>query len=116
MNLRSYHYPYHHKTELEKQVKEMLDLGIIRNNQSSYASSALLVGKKDGTLWMCIDYRRLNSMTVKDKFLIRIPIIDNFLDELYGATIFTKLNLRSGYHHIRMAEEDIEKITFKTHH
>lgn len=68
VNLRPYRYPYHHKTELEKQVKEMLEVGIIRPNQSAYASPALLVGKKDGTLRMCIDYRRLNSMSIKDKF------------------------------------------------
>lgn len=82
----------------------MLDLGIIRHNQSPYASPALLVGKNDGSLRMCIDYKKLNSITIND-----------LLDELYGS-IFTKLGLRSSYHQIRMTEEDIEKTTFRTHH
>lgn len=107
VNLRPYRYPYHPKAELEKQVKEMLDLGIIRPSQSSYASPTLLVGKKDGTFKMCIDYRRLNSMTVKDK--LPIPIIDDLLHELNGVAIFTTLNLRSGYYQIRLNKAYIEK-------
>lgn len=64
----------------------MLDLGIIRNSQSPYASPSLLVGKKDGTIRMCINYQRFNSMTTKDKY--HIPIIDDLLDELYGGFHF----------------------------
>lgn len=88
-----------------------MDLDIIRHSQSSYASLVFLVGKKDGTLQMCIDYTNLNSMTIKDKF--PIPIIDDLLNELYGASIFT--GLRFGYHPIIMAEEDTHKIEFRTH-
>lgn len=106
MNLKPYHYLHHHKVELEK---EMLEMGIIRPSHFSYASPTL-VRKKDDTLRMCIDYRRLNSMIVKDKF--PIPIIDDLLDELIRAIIFTKLDLRSDYYQIKMHEADIERRHF----
>ncbi|XP_026434748.1 uncharacterized protein LOC113332418 [Papaver somniferum] len=113
VNQRSYKCPYIQKDIVEQLVKEMLHSGIIQPSHIPFSSSILLVKKKDNTWRFCVDYRKLNNITAKDKF--PIPIIEELLDELNGATAFTRIDLRAGYHQIIVHLSDIFKTSFRTH-
>lgn len=97
---------------LKKQLGELTDHGFIRPSKSPYGAPVLFVKKKGGDLRMCIDYRALNKGTIRNAY--PLPRIDDLLDRLHGATVFSKIDLRSGYHQIRVAEEDIPKTAFNT--
>jgi hypothetical protein len=100
VNSRSYKYSPQHKDEIEKQVKELLATGLIFHSTSPFVSPVLLVLKKDGCWRFCVDYRKLNAITVKNSF--PMPLIDEIFDELAGTKYFSKLDMRSGYHQVRM--------------
>jgi len=114
INTRPYHYSPQHKTEIEEHVKQLLVVGLITHNHSPFASPVLLVKKKDDSWRFCVDYRKLNDITIKKRF--PMPIIEEILDELVGAQYFTKLDMKSGYHQVRMLPKNEYKTTFKTHH
>ena len=96
--------------ELKKQLQELTDSGFIRPSTSPWGAPVLFVKKKDGSLRMCIDYRLLNSVIVKKKY--PLPCIDDLFDQLQGACVFSKIDLRSGYHQLRIRDEDVIKIAF----
>ncbi|KAJ9546504.1 hypothetical protein OSB04_019047 [Centaurea solstitialis] len=98
--------------EMLAQLQELLDKGFIRPSTSPWGAPVLFVKKKDGTMRMCIDYRELNKVTVKNKY--PLPRIDDLFDQLQGAKFFSKIDLRSGYHQLKVREGDIPKTAFRT--
>ncbi|GJS23539.1 putative reverse transcriptase domain-containing protein [Tanacetum coccineum] len=98
--------------ELAEQLQELSDKGFIRPNSSPWGAPVLFVKKKDGSFRMCIDYRELNKLTVKNRY--PLPRIDDLFDQLQGSSVYSKIDLRSGYHQLRVREEDIPKTAFRT--
>ncbi|GJU71256.1 putative reverse transcriptase domain-containing protein [Tanacetum coccineum] len=98
--------------ELSNQLKELQEKGFIRPSHSPWGAPVLFVKKKDGAMRMCIDYRELNKLTIKNRY--PLPRIDDLFDQLQGACCFSKIDLRSGYHQLRVREEDIPKTAFRT--
>jgi hypothetical protein len=113
VNSRPYRYSPLHKDEIERQVAALLKAGLIVPSVSPFASPVLLVKKKDSTWRFCVDYRKLNSLTIKNRF--PMPLVEEILDELAGTKYFSSLDLTAGYHQIRMGEGDEHKTAFKTH-
>ncbi|GJT29324.1 putative reverse transcriptase domain-containing protein [Tanacetum coccineum] len=98
--------------ELSTQLQELSDRGFIRPSSSPWGAPVLFVKKKDGSFRMCIDYRELNKLTVKNRY--PLPRIDDLFDQLQGSRVYSKIDLRSGYHQLRVHEEDISKTAFRT--
>ncbi|GJV73807.1 putative reverse transcriptase domain-containing protein [Tanacetum coccineum] len=98
--------------ELSEQLQELSDKGFIRPSSSPWGAPVLFVKKKDGSFRMCIDYHELNKLTVKNRY--PLPRIDDLFDQLQGSSIYSKIDLRSGYHQLRVREQDIPKTAFRT--
>ena len=98
--------------ELKKQLEKLQQSGFIRPNSSPWGAQVLFVKKKDGIMRMCVDYRALNEVTIKNKY--PLPRIDDLFDQLKGAKYFSKIDLRSGYHQLKIRESDIPKTIFVT--
>ncbi|KAA3469877.1 Retrotransposon protein [Gossypium australe] len=97
--------------ELKSQLQDLTDRGFARPSFSSWGAPVLFVKKKDDTMRMCIDYRQLNKVTIKNKYML--PRIDDLFDQLKGATVFLKIDLRSGYYQLRVKESDVPKAAFR---
>jgi hypothetical protein len=113
VSVRPYRYPPAIKDEIERQVQDMLTSGIIQHSNSPFLSLVLLVKKKDGTFHFCVDFRHLNAITAKSKY--PVPIIEELLDELEGASWFSSLDLTAGYHQILLKPGEEPKTAFQTH-
>ncbi|GJY14369.1 putative reverse transcriptase domain-containing protein, partial [Tanacetum coccineum] len=102
------------KSEEKRLKDELSDKGFIRPSSSHWGAPVLFFKKKDGSFWMCIDYRELNKLTVKNRYPLQR--IDDLFDQLQGSSVYSKIDLRSGYHQLRVHEEDIPKTAFRTHY
>jgi hypothetical protein len=109
---RPYRMPPAELAELKKQLQELLDKGFIRPSTSPWGCLALFVKKKDESLRLCVDYRPLNAVTIRNKY--PLPCIDVLFDQLVGAKVFSRIDLRSGYHQIKIRASDITKAAFST--
>ena len=98
--------------ELKTQLQELADKGLIRPSHSPWGAPVLFAKKKDGTLRLCIDYREINKVTLKNKY--SLPRIDDLFDQLARMKLFSKIYLRSGYHQLKVREEDVPKTAFRT--
>ncbi|GKA61779.1 putative reverse transcriptase domain-containing protein [Tanacetum coccineum] len=98
--------------ELSNQLQELSDKGFIRPSYSPWGAPVLFVKKKYGSFRMCIDYRELNKLTVKNRY--PLPRIDGLFDQLQGSSVYLNMSLRSGYHQLRVSEEDVPKTAFRT--
>ncbi|WMV12910.1 hypothetical protein MTR67_006295 [Solanum verrucosum] len=98
--------------ELKAQIQELLDKGFIRPSDSPWGAPVLFVKKKNSSMRMCIDYRQLNRVTIRNKYYL--PQIDDIFDQLQGAAVFSKIDLRSGYHQLKIRSVDVPKTTFRT--
>jgi hypothetical protein len=107
-----YRLSFEETNELKRQLKDLMDKGFIRPSVSPFGAPVLFVHKKEGTLRLCVNYRALNKNTIKNRY--PLPRIEDLMDRLVGACYFTKIDLHSGYHQIRIKEEDIHKTAFRT--
>ena len=100
--------------ELRVQLQELLNKGFIIPSTSPWGAPVLFAKKKDKTLRLCIDYKQLNRIMIKNRY--PLPRIDDFFDQLRGAQVYSKINLRTGYHQLRVKDTDIPKTAFRTHY
>ena len=98
--------------ELKVQIEEMVNKGFVRPSTSPWGASVLFVKKKDGSMRICIDYRELNKVTIRNQY--PLPRMDDLFGQLQGAKVFSKIDLRSSYHHLRVHDEDVSKTAFRT--
>jgi hypothetical protein len=109
---RLYRMPVNELVELKKQIAELQSKGFIHPSSSPWGAPVLFMEKKDGTQWMRVDYWSLNEVTIKNKY--PLPQIEDLFDQMKGASVFSKIDLRSWYHQLKIRESDIPKTTFHT--